>query len=258
MVALDERNEIIIKYAHLVKSMARSYSKLSNIDVEELESYGYEGLWFALKNASGPKKYSYIMQCIHGYILKGISYISGYTSSEFYYDFIKIKVLIEQSKKSKLDDNPELIYDVVDFMLEKKLISEKFVDKFPARFFINCPLSLDAYNEENELKDESLEYDVSFNIIRETIYKLLNELKERERLVIIRRYGLDGNAPKTYHEIGKELNISHEGVRISEKRALDLLRKENNIKKLEGFLDVFDQHVDQEYHHFNRGKVKCK
>ena len=48
----------------------------------------------------------------------------------------------------------------------------------------------------------------------------------REKEIIIRRYGLDGNAPETQREIAKRLQISRSYVSRIEKRALTQLRKQ--------------------------------
>jgi len=50
-------------------------------------------------------------------------------------------------------------------------------------------------------------------------------LPPRERTVIIHRYGLNGEEPKTLEEIGKMLNISRERVRQIEIKALKRIRK---------------------------------
>lgn len=50
-------------------------------------------------------------------------------------------------------------------------------------------------------------------------------LDERERKVIIKRYGLDGNEPLTQREVAKEMGISRSYISRIEKKALQSLRK---------------------------------
>lgn len=61
------------------------------------------------------------------------------------------------------------------------------------------------------------------------IEKLRNYVREmpntREKEIVIRRYGLDGNSPETQREIAKRLQISRSYVSRIEKRALTDLRK---------------------------------
>ena len=55
---------------------------------------------------------------------------------------------------------------------------------------------------------------------RATVRRRLALLDDRERAVITLRYGLDGEAPRTYKEIGLHLGITREWVRKIEARAL--------------------------------------
>lgn len=59
--------------------------------------------------------------------------------------------------------------------------------------------------------------------------KYINEvLDQREKTIIIMRYGLDGNTPLTQREIAAKLKISRSYISRIEKRALELLRKRYN------------------------------
>ncbi len=70
--------------------------------------------------------------------------------------------------------------------------------------------------------------DIEEDVVKESIKKeidyVLSHLNERERYIIIHRFGLEDNEPKTLREIGKELGISRERVRQIEMRALKKIR----------------------------------
>jgi RNA polymerase sporulation-specific sigma factor len=58
------------------------------------------------------------------------------------------------------------------------------------------------------------------------LVKIVNEIQdEREKTIIIKRYGLNGEKPLTQKEIAKELNISRSYVSRIEKRILEDMRK---------------------------------
>jgi RNA polymerase sigma factor (sigma-70 family) len=62
-------------------------------------------------------------------------------------------------------------------------------------------------------------------MLPDEVAKLLEVLNERDRQVIVLRYGLDQGVPCTLDEIGRHLGVSRERVRQMEARAMALLRK---------------------------------
>lgn len=65
----------------------------------------------------------------------------------------------------------------------------------------------------------------------------LDDLQERDRQVVIMRYGLDDNNPKTLGEVAEILGLSRERVRQIEERAIRALR---NAARKAGILEVTD------------------
>jgi RNA polymerase primary sigma factor len=68
---------------------------------------------------------------------------------------------------------------------------------------------------------------------RETVRGMLGRLEERERRILIGRYGIGGDEPKTLEQIGRELGVTKERVRQIETRAREKLRKIAVGKKLD-------------------------
>ena len=80
-------------------------------------------------------------------------------------------------------------------------------------------------NDENEILDT-----VNLKIVKRSLAKLIDSvLDERERAIIIMRYGLSGGMEYTQNEIAKKLKISRSYVSRIEKRALEKLSE-----KMEG------------------------
>lgn len=74
--------------------------------------------------------------------------------------------------------------------------------------------------------DENFADELDIKMKSGKLYEYLNsELDERERMVIIKRYGLDGREPLTQREVAKLLGISRSYISRIEKKALLLLRK---------------------------------
>lgn len=73
-------------------------------------------------------------------------------------------------------------------------------------------------------------------MLREHIDQLLMDLKERERQVIVLRFGLEDGHPRTLEEVGKEFNVTRERIRQIEAKALRKLRNPVRSKKIKDFL----------------------
>ena len=102
--------------------------------------------------------------------------------------------------------------------------------KQKAEVYLNEPIGKDkddnvvTLQEVLENDDRNIEdiIDLKFKI-RELYSKLKDVLEEREQLIIIMRFGLDGNKPKTQKEISEILNISRSYVSRIETKAINKL-----------------------------------
>ena len=73
-------------------------------------------------------------------------------------------------------------------------------------------------------------------MLREHIDALLGDLKERERQVIVLRFGLEDGHPRTLEEVGKEFNVTRERIRQIEAKVLRKLRNPVRSKRIRDFL----------------------
>ena len=79
----------------------------------------------------------------------------------------------------------------------------------------------DLIEDENVERPEAATSD---NLRSAELAEALGQLKPRMRLVVERRFGLNGKVPQTLEEVGQELGITRERVRQLESRALRELR----------------------------------
>ena len=68
------------------------------------------------------------------------------------------------------------------------------------------------------------------------LQEVMEVLPDRERLIVIRRFGLDGSAPETLGEIAGDLGITAERVRQLQNAALERLKKPGLLKRLADFV----------------------
>ena len=78
-----------------------------------------------------------------------------------------------------------------------------------------------------ENNDKNIEDEVDLKMKMKTLYNKMKEvLKDREKLIIELRFGLDGNKPKTQNQIADMLGISRSYVSRIETKAIGKLAKE--------------------------------
>ncbi len=82
---------------------------------------------------------------------------------------------------------------------------------------------------------EPFENMVNVNL-KDILEHSLQELSERERKIIVLRYGLSGKSPLTLEEIGKILGITRERVRQIQNKAVARLKDFTAIKELENVI----------------------
>jgi RNA polymerase primary sigma factor len=77
----------------------------------------------------------------------------------------------------------------------------------------------------------------SFKLLQEYMAHALEDLNERERTVLVMRYGLDEGVPRTLEEVGAHFKVTRERIRQLETKALAKLRHPARSRRLEGFLE---------------------
>ena len=89
------------------------------------------------------------------------------------------------------------------------------------------------------VEDETAEVPVeaaTFRLLQEYLQLALEGLNDRERQVLIMRFGLADGRVRTLEEVGEQFSVTRERIRQLETKALAKLRHPNNSRKLEDFL----------------------
>ena len=73
---------------------------------------------------------------------------------------------------------------------------------------------------------------------KKDVKKLIKVLDKREQEIIMRRFGINNDEPKTLEQIGRDLGFSKERIRQIENNAIQKLRKIENINSLKSYLDA--------------------
>jgi len=79
-----------------------------------------------------------------------------------------------------------------------------------------------------------------YSILKDKMGEVLETLSDRERKVLIQRFGLLDGKPKTLEEVGVEFNVTRERIRQIEAKALRKMRHPIRSKQLKAFLDLLE------------------
>jgi len=139
----------------------------------------------------------------------------------------------------KSDSEPDLneISSILDISVEK--IEEILT-------ITKEPISIDISLREDDdtLLIETIEdynspnpyYESMRNELREKILELFINLTNKEKEILLKRYGINHDRPESLEEVGKELHISRERVRQLELRAMRKLKRMSGHKWLRDFI----------------------
>jgi len=79
-----------------------------------------------------------------------------------------------------------------------------------------------------------------YSILKDKMNEVLESLTERERTVLIERFGLLDGKPKTLEEVGVRFKVTRERVRQIEAKALRKMRHPTRAKQLQAFLEAVE------------------
>lgn len=77
----------------------------------------------------------------------------------------------------------------------------------------------------------------AYSMLQKQLREVLETLSEREKKVLILRFGLGDGRPRTLEEVGKEFSVTRERIRQIESKALRKLRHPSRSKKLKDYLE---------------------
>lgn len=87
---------------------------------------------------------------------------------------------------------------------------------------------------------ESPDEATGYAILKDKMNEVLGTLTDRERTVLIERFGLLDGKPKTLEEVGLRFKVTRERVRQIEAKALRKMRHPTRSKQLQAFLDMIE------------------
>lgn len=141
--------------------------------------------------------------------------------------------LIKGINSFNMDKNIRLATYVARCIENEILMFLRSSKKTKAEVYLNEPIGKDKDDNEITLleilenEDRSIEEEIDLKLKTKRLFEKMKEvLKDREKLILELRYGLNGKSPKTQNEIAKSLGISRSYVSRIETKAINKLAKE--------------------------------
>ena len=118
---------------------------------------------------------------------------------------------------------------------EKKIDEVKSALKKEPISLVTDDLCIQDYVEDTSYS--SPENNAQQKLQHRDVRKLLKKLDTREREILIRRFGIGNEEPKTLEQIGNDLGFSKERIRQLENIALQKLRKVERVDRLKTYIE---------------------
>ena len=242
----DLQEKLIISNLRLVLSIAKKYARKKSNNLFDLIQEGNMGLIKAVEMFyyhKGVRFAAYAKWWIKQSIIRSLYENNRHIKVPLH--FIDAVKRLEDFVNNYIQENHE--YPSIEKMIEKTTFSKKKIMRIMQ--LMSKPVSLDTpvfYKDGIvELKDAVKDgnhkepyYELFRNTLSFTIKKMLSGLSDRERDILVKRYGLEDGVQRTLDEVGYYFNLTRERIRQIEKKSLDKLKTPSKVfmfkKLLEG------------------------
>ena len=242
--AMEARQRMIRSNLRLVISIAKRYTNMG-LTFSDLVEEGNIGLMRAVEKFNPKRGYrfsTYASWWIKQGIMRALSNQGKTIRIPVYiYDMISRWRKVRDGLTQKLNRIPtrKEIAKIMEIPVEKVKEIENIAGR-PGS--LNAPVSIDSTVELIDLIEDdaahSPEREMGEILRSERLHEILKTLDERERKILIFRFGLEGEEPHTLEAVAKKFGITRERIRQLEVAALKKIRErfQQTQEKLEDYV----------------------
>lgn len=147
------------------------------------------------------------------------------------------KTIVEMTFSNGKEPTDEELAKALNMPLKKLKAVKKAM--IPAPLSLDVPIAEDLCLEDYIADDSYLapEKTVEKDCLCDDIMKCLDMLSEREKQILMSRFGLCGHKIKTLEELGKQFNFSKERIRQLENGILNKIKNMSDVSHLKDYLN---------------------
>ena len=238
------QNKLVKSNLRLVVSIAKRYYN-SGIPFIDIIDEGNIGLIEAVRRFDYVKGYkfsTYAVWWIRQRIIKIISIKNNAITLPIYISrIIRNSVQVSRKLNQTLGREPNYNEIADEMKIDRRTFASIMV--FSQEISSIDGFFTDSNSNSNEIisfiEDKttvSPHHELINSNLKSIINEALKHLDEKERTVLIARFGLDGSASKTLKETGEQLDLTRERVRQIQIKALKKIRELNLSDELKSFL----------------------
>lgn len=238
------QKRLILSNLRFVVAVAKRYRYINEVPFEDLIAVGNLGLMRAAQRFDVDKNVRFISYAVWWIRQAMIQVVSSHGNPirlplNRIHTGLRIRKT-EESLTKKLNRRPT-IEELAEGVMMKPQDLGKFLREIPnvismdstpvdsdESLFLRDIIRDDENDPSEEFEKKSLDAELN---------KMLNSLSEREKIVVMHRFGLGDLKPYTLEEIGKLLGVTRERVRQIESQALTKLRNPRRSELLQTYIN---------------------
>lgn len=246
---IEIRNKLIESNSRLVPFICWRYTIFTKLSLDEITSFGYEGLITAIESYAKKEKVTdaklttYIANSIKWKVINGLAKMEGFKESEQYFLYLEARNAILEYYNDNEEDIPEdICQDIIELVESTGKYSNDNLEELKRRINTKQYIPIEDLREDELIDDYTLDWHMATSLANQRINNALDNLPSREKDIIERYYGMNNQEEHNDSEIASFYNLKPQTICSLRNKALRrlLLRNIINHRNLQSCLEEFD------------------
>lgn len=246
---METINKVFNENYEMIDNIATNISEKYKVDKDEVLSYGFESLYDYISDKDEKEiTHSGLYMKLYRDMTRCVPDILGFGDNKtLFWEYTKesARLMNEYSQKGiEATIDIDFVTKVVDMIAENsdRNITSSTKKEWTNMILLCNSVSLNEISEASDLAyleklSETIEGEYLSEELKTALLDNMYSLRERDKKILIERYGLDDEGLKTLKEVGDKHYIVWERVRAIETKSLAKMRKKKIKTKLKAYTD---------------------